>query len=340
MTIVTDVAPTRRAGRQQLVGMVLRHWTLLALLLVLVTFAFTADQFYSVANWVAVSVYATGFLAVALGQTFVIISGGIDLSVGGTMALSGMSAGLAMRELGNRGADSVVSIVGGIVVGILVGALVGLCNGLFITKAGLAPFIVTLGMLGVTSGLTRVINDGKDLYDIPRQLADWGSNLWWGWLSPLVAISLLIALVCGIVLARTRFGLRTYAIGSNPLAARKLGLDVDRHLVKIYMLSGALAAVCGVMVMSRFGSALTSTGQGVELQAIAAVVIGGASLFGGSGSILGTLIGVAIMSSLVTGLILSGVQPFWQQVVTGLVIIAAVYIDKVRDRFAVEDDSA
>lgn len=324
------------SSKQRLALILLRHWTLLALALVLATFAFTADSFYTRGNWIAVSVYASGLIAVSLGQTFAIITGGIDLSVGGNMALSGMAAGLMMRAMVNYGLSEGSAIALGIAVGLAVGALVGLINGLVVTKAGLTPFIVTLGMLGITTGMTRVISGGRDLYEIPRAFPNWGSDLIGGWLSPLVAVSLVAALLCGVLLSKTRFGLRSYAIGSNPEAARKVGLGVDRHLIKVYLLCGVLAGLCGILVVSRFGSALTTTGTGAELQSIAAVVIGGASLFGGSGSILGTMTGVAIMSSLVTGLILSGVQPFWQTVVTGIVIIAAVYIDKLRDRVALE----
>lgn len=335
-----NAAPRRSRFGLHVASIALRYWTVIVFGLILITFAFTADRFYTQTNWIAVSVYASSLIAVAIGQTFVIITGGIDLSVGGVMALSGMSAGLVMYHLAEAGLPDLAAILIGLLAGLLAGLLVGLINGLIITKAKLAPFIVTLGMMGIATGFTKVINDGKDLYTIPRGFSDWGSTLWWGWLSPLVAISVLLALVFGVVLARTRFGLRNYAIGSNPEAARKIGLNVDGQLVRTYALSGAMAGVAGVLVVSRFGSALTTTGTGVELQAIAAVVIGGASLFGGSGSMFGTMTGVAIMSSLVTGLVLSGVQPFWQTVVTGAVIIAAVYIDKVRDRLAIAEESS
>jgi ribose transport system permease protein len=138
--------------------------------------------------------------------------------------------------------------------------------------------------------------------------------------------------ISGVVLAKTRFGLRTYYIGSNREGARRAGVNVGGHLVLVYAISGFFAAVSGVMILSRFGIAQNNAGQGSEIDSIAAVVIGGASLFGGVGTIFGTFIGVCLISSLVTGLILANVQPFWQTVVTGLVIIGAVYIDQLRDR--------
>ena len=335
----TTQAPSMKGVGLRLAAVGLRYWTIIVFALILITFAFTADNFYTTTNWVAISVYASSLIAAVIGQTFVIITGGIDLSVGGVMAFSGMSAGLVMLFFTEAGLPETLAIVLGVIGGLLAGALIGLINGLIITKAKLAPFIVTLGTMGIAMGMTRVISDGKDLYTIPHAFSNWGSTLIGGWLSPLVMISLGLAVVFGIVLAKTRFGLRNYAIGSQPEAARKIGLNVESQLVRTYVLAGVMAGVAGVLVVSRFGSALTTTGTGVELQAIAAVVIGGASLFGGSGSMFGSLVGVGIMSSLVTGLVLSGVQPFWQTVVTGVVIIAAVYIDKVRDRLAIAEES-
>lgn len=326
-----ELIPARLRSRE-MVASVVTYWTVVALALVMLVFAFISDNFYTEANFEATSLYATGVLTLALGQTLAIISGGIDLSVGGNLAFSSMAAALTMRGLVNDGTSPGWAVAAGILMGLLAGACVGLANGLLITRLKLTPFIVTLGMMGVTRGGANLLSNGQEVPEIPTQLTDGGSYDLFGWLPSLVAVSLVLTVVCGILLAKTRFGLRTYFLGSNREGARRAGVNVAGHLVLIYTISGFFAAVAGVMIVSRFGIAQNNAGQGSEIDSIAAVVIGGASLFGGTGTVFGTFIGVALISTLVTGLILAGVQPFWQTVVTGLVIIGAVYIDQLRDR--------
>jgi ribose transport system permease protein len=323
--------PAALQSREIVAGLV-TYWTVAALALVLVVFAFVSANFYTEANFEATSLYATGVLTIALGQSFAIISGGIDLSVGGVLAFSSMAAALAMRGLVNDGYDSSLAVFVGAAVGLLAGVAVGCANGLLITRLRLVPFIVTLGMLGVARGGANLLSNGQEVPEIPTQLVDGGAYNLFGFLPTLVAISVLLTIVSGVVLAKTRFGLRTYFIGSNREGARRAGVNVSAHLVAIYTISGFFSAVAGIMILSRFGIAQNNAGQGSEIDSIAAVVIGGASLFGGVGTIFGTFIGVCLISSLVTGLILANVQPFWQTVVTGLVIIGAVYIDQLRDR--------
>jgi len=306
------------------------YWTFAALVFLLVTFAFTATNFYSRLNWIATSTYATGFLALAVGQTYVIISGGIDLSVGGNLAVSGMAAAMTMRAMGVTGASNTAMVLVGVIVGLLVGTIVGILNGILITKAGITPIVVTLGTLGLTRGATNLLNNGIEVANISPAFTQF-SRVLGGWITPLVIVSIIVAVIGGIVLAKTRFGLRTYALGSNREAARRAGINVTSHLISVYAISGFLAGLSGLMLVARFGVAETNLGQGAELTSIAAVVIGGTSIFGGKGSMGGTITGVVIMSALVTGLILTNVQPFWQQVATGGIIIAAVYIDRLRD---------
>jgi ribose transport system permease protein len=324
--------PPGRFASREFVARLVSYWTVAALGLILLVFAFTAASFYTRDNWVATSVYATGLLPLALAQSFAIISGGIDLSVSGILAFSSISGAMVMHGLIGRGASSTAAIAAGIAVALAVGVGVGVVNGLFITKLKLTPFIVTLGMLGVMHGATNIINNGQEVSDIPPSFTRFGNRLLGGWISTLVAVCLVLAVVSGVVLARTRFGLRTYALGSNREGGRRAGIDVGWHLIRIYAISGLLSAFAGLMLVSRFGVAQTNAGTGTELDSIAAVVIGGASLFGGTGTIFGTFIGVCLLSVLVTGLILANVQPFWQMVATGLVIIGAVYIDQLRDR--------
>jgi ribose transport system permease protein len=322
----------RGAAATRVMAVVLRHWTVLALVILVVVFGAIAPAFLTHQNWLATSTYATGILALALAQTFVIVSGGIDLSVGGNVAVSGMSSALVMRSLTEHGHGVTLVIVAGIAAGLGVGLLVGVLNGLAITRLGLAPFIVTLGMLGVTQGATNLLNHGQQVSEIPAKFASAGSSQIGSWIPLPVAISLGLALLAGLLLAGTRFGLRTYAVGSNKEGTRRVGVNVDGQLLRVYALAGLLAGAGGVMTLSRFGVAQTTAGTGAELLSIAAVVIGGASLYGGSGTIFGTLVGVAVISVLVTGLVLAGLEPFWQTVVTGLVIIGAVYLDQLRDR--------
>lgn len=322
----------RDANRTRLLALVLRYWTVLALVILIIVFGFIGSGFLTQANWVATSTYAIGVLVLAVAQTFVIVSGGIDLSVGGNVAVTGMSSALVMRSLTGHGSSVTLAVVAGIATGLLVGLVVGLVNGLCITRLRLAPFIVTLGMLGITQGTTNLLNGGQQVSEIPQSFASAGSALIGGWVPVLVAISLGFTVLAGLLLAKTRFGLRTYAVGSNREGTRRVGINVDRHLLRVYALAGILAGAGGVMTLSRFGVAQTNAGTGSELLSIAAVVIGGASLYGGSGTIFGTLVGVAVISVLVTGLLLAGLEPFWQTVVTGIVIIGAVYLDQLRDR--------
>lgn len=325
--------PPRNRARAALLLTLFRYWTVLVLLALIVVFSIVGTGFASQANWIATSTYATGILALALAQTLVIVSGGIDLSVGGNVAVSGMSSALVMRSLSERGSSTALVIAAGIAVALAVGLAIGLANGLCITRLRLAPFIVTLGMMGITQGTTNLLNGGQEVAQIPEPFVEVGSGtILGGWLPWLVVISLVLAAVVGLLLAKTRFGLRTYAVGSNVEGARRVGVDANRQLLCIYALAGVLAAIGGLMILSRFGVAQTSAGTGTELQSIAAVVIGGASLYGGTGNVFGTIVGVAVISVLVTGLVLAGLEPFWQTVVTGVVIIGAVYLDQLRER--------
>lgn len=292
-----SAAPEPRPPSQatRAIAVVLRHWTVLALVVLIVVFGLIAEGFLTKSNWLATSTYATGILALALAQTFVIVSGGIDLSVGGNVAVSGMSAALTMRSLTENGTSESTAIAAGIAVGLGAGLVVGFLNGLCITRLRLAPFIVTLGMLGVTQGTTNLLNGGQQVSEIPQSFATAGSSLIADWVPLLVAISLGLTLLTGLLLARTRFGLYTHAVGSNREGTRRVGVNVDRHLLLVYSLAGVLAAAGGVMMLSRFGVAQTTAGTGSELLSIAAVVIGGASLYGGTGTIWGTLVGVGVI---------------------------------------------
>ncbi len=308
-------------------------WTLGVLIIIVVIFGAVAPDLYTKAAWLATSNYAVEYLVLAIGQTYVIVTSGIDLADGATLGFSAMAGSILMQNLLASHAPALLTDVGGVALILASGAGIGLVNGLIITRVKLPPFIVTLGTLTAVTGATDLLNNATEVTNLPSFVSTLGTaSILSGWLPIPVLITLALALVFGLVLSRTRFGLRTYAIGSNELAARRAGIKVDRHLIWVYTISGALSGVAAVTVMARFTVASPLAGANDELSAIAAVVIGGASLFGGRGTILGSIVGTAIVSVLVTGLVLANVVPFWQVVLVGAIIIAAVYIDQTRRR--------
>lgn len=310
------------------------NWIVVVFVVMAAGFSLTAPGFVSAENWVATAQYATEYLLLALGETFVILTAGIDLSVGSTLGLSGILGGLAVSLLtnGGQGGNDAAALAIGFLVALSAGTAVGMFNGLCITLLDITPFIVTLGSLGIVSGATFLITNGADVSNLPFVMGSLGNHAFFGLLPLPVLVTLVATVACSLVLTHTRFGLRTYAIGSNAEAARRAGIAVRRHLVAVYALAGLLAGVAGYLVMMRFSAASPIAGQNDELDAIAAVVIGGASLFGGRGKILGTTVGALIIATLVSGLILLNVTAYWQTVLTGGIIILAVFIDQRRRR--------
>jgi ribose transport system permease protein len=259
----------------------------------------------------------------ALGMTLIIISGGIDLSVGSILALGGF--------VGTRVMAQGYSIPAGIAIGIATGAMCGLANGLFITRLRVNPFIVTLGTMGIYRGVTLLVSNGLPVHSIPRAFSFLGSGDLLG--VPLVLwILLACAVMMHIVLEHTRLGRYAFSIGSNPDAAFYAGIPVAFHVTSVFAIAGGLTGLSGMIEASRLMSGQPTAGQGYELQAIAAVVIGGGSLRGGEGSVLGTLVGAFIMGLLSDGSDLLGINPYWQQVIIGGVIIVAVWLDELRKR--------
>jgi|HubBroStandDraft_6_1064221.scaffolds.fasta_scaffold125410_2 ribose transport system permease protein len=271
----------------------------------------------------------TSILAVlGVGMTFVIITGGIDLSVGSVLVFSGVVADKAMAALSGQGWGAAII---GLLVAVACGLAWGLINGFLIARAKVPPLIVTLGTLGMALGLAEVITGGVDLRDIPTVMVNsvGFGNIFWQ--VPTLAVIAAVVIVIGIVaLHRSRFGLYTYALGSNPEAGRRSGLNVPRHLIKVYALSGLLAGFAGWLNLAFFQSTTIGGQSTTNLSVIAGTVIGGTSLFGGYGSILGTTIGLFIPTTLQNGFVIIGIQPFWQEVVVGAVLIAAVYVDQQR----------
>lgn len=265
-------------------------------------------------------------LILAVGVTLVIITAGFDLSVGSVLVFSGVVSVVAMRAIGDTGWTSALI---GLVVALTSGAVVGAFNGALIAYADLNPIIVTLGTLGAGLGLAQVVTGGPDLNDVPTVMADFGLARVLGvpWV---VVIAAVIALIAGVALRFTAFGRHTYAIGSNSEAAVRAGVRVRAHLCGIYVVSGLLAGLAGWLSLAVYGTTNISGHSLDALSAATAALLGGASLFGGVGTIGGTVLGNAIPVVLSSGLVIAGLQSFWQQAVTGVVLIGAVYLDRVR----------
>jgi ribose transport system permease protein len=303
------------------------------LLAIVVGFGIGSPYFLTRANWLNTSTTATEVLLLAVGETFVICSGGIDLSVGAVLGFSG-TAGAWVMATGFAGAHgAAVGAVGvGFLAAIVAGGAFGLLNGFLVAWAGIPPFVVTLGTLGIATGLGFLLNNGQEISAIPGSVATFGNTNLGGWVPVPVLITAVITIWCGLLLAKTRFGAYTLSIGDSREAVIRAGINDRRVLLRIYLLSGLLAGVASVLVMARLGAGSPSSGATDNLNAIAAVVIGGASLFGGRGTIIGSVIGTGIIAVLVTGLVLINVPPFWQEVTVGAVLIIAVYIDQLRNR--------
>jgi ribose transport system permease protein len=285
-------------------------------------------EFTSADNARNVATDAAVLLVLGTGMTFVIITAGIDLSVGGVLVFSGV---VGARVMNGMGGDNWGVLLVGLAVCLASGFAWGALNGLLVAVARIPALIVTLGTLGMSMGAALLITGGVDERSVPYKLVtDVGTGRLFGQIPWLVVVAFAVALVGGIALALTRFGRYTYAIGSNAEAVRRAGISVPRHLIKVYGLAGLLAGLAGYLSLARFGTT-TVGGHGTDnLNAIAAVVIGGTSLFGGIGTVVGTVIGVFIPAVLQNGFVIVGVQPFWQQVAVGAVLIAAVFFDQLR----------
>jgi ribose transport system permease protein len=285
------------------------------------------EEFFTIPNGRNIATDAAVLLVLAVGATYVIVTAGIDLSVGSVLVFSGVIAAKLMNEVGGNNWGVILV---GLAAALASGLAWGLLNGFLVAKAKIPAFIVTLGTLGMSLGAAYLITGGVDEREVPFKLvSDVGIGRVAG-VPYLVLISIAVALVFGILLAQTRFGRYTYAIGSNEEGARRAGVAVDRHLIKVYTLAGTLSGLAGFMNLARFGTTTIGGHATDNLNAIAAVVIGGTSLFGGIGTILGTVFGVFIPAVLQNGFVIVGVQVFWQQVAVGAVLIVAVYLDQLR----------
>jgi ribose transport system permease protein len=303
-------------------------WITLILLAMIVVFWLLAGRaFGSAANARNIATDTCILLVMALGELLVVVTGGIDLSVGAILVFSGVVGCAVMNAIGGGG---LVAIVAGIMAAIAAGALWGAINGLLVTRAKISPLIATLGSYGMAMGLALVLTNGFDL-SAPIQLVEsLGVGRLFGAIPWLVIVAIVAALLIAVLLNETRFGRHTLAIGASEAAARRAGVRIGRHLVKVYMLAGALCGVAGVMSLARFGTTTISGHLEDNLKVITAVVLGGASLLGGIGTVRGAVIGALIPVVLLNGFVITGVQAFWQQFAIGLVLVIAVYLDRRR----------
>lgn len=306
----------------------LRQDVVLLLLFCVMVLAFSLvnPRFFSIRAMANILQDFSPVVLMAIGQTFVIASRGIDLSVGSVLGLAGVSMALAIRAANEAGIEPWLAISLGLAVAIGVGVVVGLINGILITYCRLVPFVATLATMGAAAGMSLVLTGGTQIAGAPKEVILLGNATYFGALTAPVIAVFVIIVVSWAFLSRARFGRWTYAIGSNPFAARGAGIHVERHLIKLYLLSGVLAALAGAFVYFRLGSGSPLSGRGGELNAIAATVIGGVSLLGGAGKLTGVVVGALITTAVLSGLILIGIQPNWQQIVVAALIALAVGI--------------
>lgn len=302
----------------------------IALILLCVLLSILSDKFLTVDNGWNVLRQISVNVCISIGMTLVVLTAGIDLSVGSVLALSGaIAAGLFTTGIEMPAQNLFIgfTLLGIIVAAILTGGALGLFNGVMITRFKVPPFVATLAMLTIGRGLTMLWTKGYPISNLGSRFGYIGT----GWLlgiPVLVWISAIIVIISLIITNKTSLGRYIYAIGGNENAARLSGINIGKVKIIVYTISGILAAVGGIMVTSRLDSAQPNAGISYELDSIAAVVIGGTSLNGGRGTIMGTVLGAIIIGVLNNGLVLLNVSPFWQQVVKGLVILLAVIIDK------------
>ena len=334
-----------------------RNWAFMFLVLTLVVFSLTGKNFLAINNFQNIVNLATTSLLLACAETFVIITGGIDLSIGFVMGLSAVASTSTMQQLYAAHWSGPSSILVGLVVGMGAALACGLTAGILVARYRVPPFIATLGTQGIAIGLTYHICGGFPVWYLPPGLTDIGnayvlyihtaSGAWSLFTRPpgfgvnqirelvrVVPVSFLLIIVFLLVLwhllKNTRFGQHTYAIGGSMDAAVRAGINTQRHLVAIYVLSAGLAGLAGFVDLFQTGTGnFTTFGAQLELFAIAAVIIGGASLFGGKGRVMASVVGVLLLKVLENGLTLSGVEPFYRYIAVGLILVVAVVIDQL-----------
>ena len=331
---MNDTVKSNKTGALILKSL-LNGWSWLFLIGILVFFEVyartqTGNTFLlRVYNIQSIAIAASQILLLALGLTLVIVAGHIDLSIGFTTGLSAVVMALIIRYLG---ADAGwLSVIAGIAVGLFAAMIVGLVNGWLVASLNVPSFIGTLGTYGVARGMALIVAGGATVSIRSEEARALGNGEILGIPVP-VLIAGILALACHYLLQHTRFGVHTYALGANRASVERAGVDVKKHLVQLFILSAVTAGVGGLIYTGRFSAGAANAGEPILLYAVAAVFIGGASLTGGQGTVIGTVIGAFIIAVIQFGLVFSGLPPYWQFVAVGLVIIVAVLVDQSRDR--------
>ena len=320
--------------KNDLIMTILKGRTVIVLALLVIFFSFAADAFMTSQSLLLISKHVALYGILGIGMTYVLVTGGIDLSVGSVVGLAGMTAGLLINKgftiFGYTIYFSIPTIV---IIAMFIGLIIGYVNGVVITKFTVAPFIATLGMMYIARGMANLVSNGATFPNLvgKEALGNTGFEIFGRDIAGFpvaVIILIIIAVLSAVVLRKTPFGWHILAIGGNNRAARLSGVRVDYDTIAVYMFSGVCSAIVGVIATSQLVASHPMTGNTWEMNAIAAAVLGGTSLFGGVGTIVGTVIGAFIIGVITDGMVMCGVSEFWQMIIKGLVIVLAVIIDQ------------
>ncbi|MBD3307141.1 hypothetical protein GF339_12005 [candidate division KSB3 bacterium] len=347
------IARTHEETLRDLLIIIGRNWAIIFLGLELIYFSLTGTGYFSLKNFQNILVASTTVLLLAAGETFVIITGGIDLSVGFVVGFAGVICAKIMVTLQAAGMSQAVAIPVGVIAALVLGLGPGLVNGLLVAKLRVPPFLATFGMYGIAYGVAEIISDNVPVHNLPSAVGFVGHGylLYYlpgkfsffqmpenltreelkqvvGIIPNVVVISAVFILIFGFILAKTQFGHHTYAIGGNMEAAKRAGINVSRHLITIYMISSFFASVAGVIYTLKFVTGRADAGSARMLDAVSAVVIGGASLYGGKGTMIGTVIGALIIACLEIGLVNLVIPTYNLYMAVGCILIFAVLVDQ------------
>ena len=337
----------------------LRRWTLIFLAAEVIYFSLAGTNYFSLKNIQEIFMASTTILLLATGQTFVIVTGGIDLSVGFMVGFSSVISAKVMVELWGAGFSQELAISIGILTALLIGLIPGFINGFLVAKLRVPPFIATFGMYGIAYGIAEIICGNIPIHNLPTKIGSIGHGYLFYWLPQKVfsfllkpenlsreelteliytipnvtVITFIFIAIFAFILAKTKFGHHTYAIGGNINSAERAGVNVKGHLIKVYMISSFFASLAGVMYVLRFITGRAPAGSARLLDAVVAVVIGGASLYGGKGTIMGTVIGALIIGALEVGLVNLSVPTYNLHILVGCILIFAVLIDQISPEY-------
>lgn len=354
--------PKKNVQREKFIEFLANSWSYLFLLGMVIFFSITGTGFFSIRNFSSVLTTSTLIMLMAIGQTYVIVTAGIDLSIGWTVGLSSVTTARVMRDMVAGGTDIGTAMLVGVLAGLAVSLIPGVVNGVLVAKIKVPPFIATLGMFGIIRGAAFLLTDGQQVVgglssELRAALSTIGNGsllfyvegkglVWFALPQDLtreqlrtvsqllpypVLITALVVVVFAFILRRTRFGRHTYVIGGSEDAALRAGINVSRHLIIIYVICAFTSGIAGVLHLFRFTAGAPQAGEAALLSSVAAVVIGGTSLFGGEGTISGAVVGALIIAVLQTGLVILNIDPLWQFVVVGVVIIIAVLVNQAQE---------